>query len=123
MLAVLCVVLVVAGCPTPGPVTPQPDATDAALDDAGAPDDLDATTDDEARRKRDSAPPLDDCARAEATLVRLGCKDTRGQSLAMTKGGRPFADVCRASAAAGVALPATCIAVSTSCAKVLACGI
>lgn len=111
------------GCPTPGPVTPQPDADAAPQDDAGDPPVTDGGLADAPPAPSADATTLDDCARAEATLVRLGCKDSRGQALAVTKGGKPFADVCRTSAGAGVDVHPACIAVATSCSKALACNL
>lgn len=64
-----------------------------------------------------------DCAAAEATFARLGCVDARGQSYAVTKGGRRFADVCAAAADAGVDVHPACIAKASSCSEALACSL
>lgn len=133
-LAVAAMVLLVAGCP-PGPVTPPPDAADAApLADAGpqpGPDDAapigapDGSTDAPSPPAPDVDAGNDDCARAEATIVRLACVSKLGQPLAKNKHGVPFAVTCRQDAAAKppLDLHPACIARATTCPAVLNCGL
>lgn len=103
---------ILAGCPSPGPVTPIPDADAAPYvePDAGAPPALDSAT-------------SDDCARAEAVLVALACKDSRGQPLSVNKHGVPFAATCRDLAANRVDVHPACIARATSCPAVFSCSL
>jgi hypothetical protein len=64
----------------------------------------------------------DQCDAAQAHLLPLGCKDSRGQVLgAPNLHGVSFADVCRNEYANGIDFKAGCLATVKDCAGVPAC--
>ena len=98
-----------AGCPPPSPTPPTPDADSGSVVDASV---------------MDAVPPSpnDACSAAEANLLALGCKDSRGRLLGGPNlHGVPWAQICRENAANGVDMKPTCIVAKTSCAGVFAC--
>lgn len=103
-----------AGCP-PGPLPPSPDA-DAApqpVVEAGPSPLLDAAP------YVDATPATDACARGEAQLLALGCKDSRGRLLGgPTMKGVAWAQVCRNNAINGIDMRPDCIATKRSCTEV-----
>lgn len=113
----LAVGLLVACPPSPPPVVP-PDASDAApvATDAAPPPPAPSA---------DAAPaPLDACGKAQATLLRLQCKDARGRLLGgPNEHGASFAAVCRDDATKGVDVHPACLAAATTCAGVSSCSL
>lgn len=64
----------------------------------------------------------DKCAMAEAQLLKLQCRDSRGELLGgPNKHGVDFTSRCKAIQAQGVPLNPTCISTSTSCQEVDRC--
>jgi len=115
-LIVLAVVLLTACPPTPPSPPPQPDADEAGVDDAASPQDATPAP-------VDATPALDDCARAQATLEKLGCKSPVGQPLSKNKHGVPFAVTCREDAANKLDVHPACIAAATNCDGVKKCSL
>ena len=116
----IALLLAVVAC-TPGPVVwPGPDSSDAASAADASPELDSSPIADAAPAPSDAS---DDCGRAEATLVRLACKDDRGQPLAVNKHGVPFASTCRDLALHRVDVKPSCIARATSCAAALGCSL
>lgn len=101
------------GCPPAPPAPPTPDA------DSGQP------IFDAAPAPADAAPPppaTDSCGRAEAHLLELGCKDSRGRLLGGPNlHGVGWADICRGNLRNGVSMQPDCIALAKSCAEVMTC--
>ena len=64
----------------------------------------------------------DMCQPAEDNLLKLGCKDSRGELLGgPNKSGVPFHECCVNTQNAGVGLKPTCLAKITDCKEVDSC--
>jgi len=93
LMVVVMVSLFIAGCPAKDPVFPTPDVKDTDL-----------------------------CGEAEVNIVKLQCRDRRGDPLWVNRNGEEFEDTCRiVQDQGGVYLNPECIRDATSCAEVLAC--
>jgi len=71
----------------------------------------------------DAAPsPSDACGRAEQNLLKLQCKDQRGDVIgAPNLHGVPWAQICRDNKANGVDMKPECLMLKTNCAGVEQC--
>jgi hypothetical protein len=104
----LLLVPLILGCPPqPTPPTPDADAMTPPVSDAAA---------------ETTPAPADACGRAEQNLLKLSCKDQRGQVIgAPNLHGVPWAQICRDNKANGVDMKPECLALKTNCAAIEAC--
>ena len=116
-------ILLFSGCqPTPpNPVVPSPDA-DASTPVVVDAISLDASPEAAVDSASDTPPNNDLCAAAQANLIKLGCKDSRGRLIGGPNlHGIAWADVCRSNKANQVDMNPACIAIKTSCPEVEQC--
>lgn len=93
LMAAMIASLFIVGCPAKDPVSPTPDVKDTDL-----------------------------CGEAEATIVKLQCRDRRGDPMWVNRNGEEFEDTCRiVQDQGGVFLNPECIQNAKSCAEVSAC--